>query len=413
MAFTASRQDFYRVRTDAPYRPGMSARTGVGGLVAAAVVVVSLGLVDGASAQRSLPPSRDVPAWSPSGRQIAYVVRYGPQSRRYDRVMVMSASGGAGRVLAQFGRSVYVSDIRFAGNSRLVVALADQGALCTIDIHTRKVVALGPVLGGIGNGTCNDRGGPLSLGANDNFSVSANGRRVAYTGDSPYANDNKDAQGFLVDDFAIGVVSSPGVTGHMLPEPIDASDAYPSFSPDGTRVVFARSFITLGITSAPSLMVQSASGGQARPLNIQGDHPVWSPNGRWIVFQYRSTQEGHTSFPDGLGIVSASGGSPHTLLHTAVGDGLALSWSPDSQRVAFITESGQMGTVTPVGKVTYFSLDGLSPDVNYSINGFPGRPPQWSPDGKTLLFSVTVNRRNNLTRIYAIGSDGRGLHPVG
>ncbi len=327
--------------------------------------------------------------------------------------MLMSASGTSRQVLAQFGRSVVVSDLQWAGNSRLIVALGAGGALCSIDVRTRRVVPLGPAIGGIGNGTCEQRSGPLSLGANDRFTVSDDGRRVAYVEDSPYENDNTTTQGFRIDDFAIGVVSSVGGAGHMLPEPIDASDTAPSFSPDGTQVVFARSFLTAGVASEPSLMTQSVSGGQARPLHIEGDDPVWSPNGRWIVFQYRSQQTESRNFPDGLGIVGASGGSQRTLLHMPVGVGLGVSWSPNSKSVAFFTEGRRMGIVTLAGKVTFFPLQRHVPDIGYSINGSPGNAPRWSPDGKTLTFAVMTNGREYQTRMYSIGANGRGLHPIG
>lgn len=365
------------------------------------------------SAAASVSAEGDLPAWSPNGRQIAYVVRSHAPPRQYDRVMLVSPSGTGRQVLAQFGRGVFVNEVQWAGNSRVLVALSSAGSLCSIDIRTRKVVPLGPAIGGIGNGTCEQHAGPLSLGANDTFSVSADSSRVAYTGDSPYRSKNMDPQGRIPDDFVIGIVRSTGGAGQLLPEPINASDAYPSFSPNGNQVVFARSTLTAGLASQPSLMIQPVSSGHARPLHVQGDHPLWSPNGRWIVFQYRSTQPGHTSSPDGLGIVSASGASPRTLLHMSVGDGLGLSWSPDSTRVAFFAASGRMGIATVSGKVTFFSLHGLAPNIGYAINGFPGTAPRWSPDGKTLVFAVTISRRLTQTRIYSIGANGRGLHPIG
>jgi Tol biopolymer transport system component len=239
-----------------PYRFAM--RRPVAVLLVSAVVMVA-GVV-GVSAAPFPLPSGDLPAWSPSGRQIAYVVRSGPQSRQYDRVMLTSPS--LTRVLAQFGRSVFVNEVRFAGNSRLVVALAAQGALCSIDIRTRKVIPLGPAVGGLGDGTCEQRAGPLSLGADDTFTVSADGRRVAYVADSPYENDNT-AQTFG-GDFAIGVASSLSGPWSTLSEPINASDEQPSFSPDGMQLVFARSLLAARTASAPSLMLQSVEGGQAR-----------------------------------------------------------------------------------------------------------------------------------------------------
>ena len=318
--------------------------------------------------------------------------------------MLISRSGKSRLVLAQFGRSVFVSDVQWAGNSRLIVALGDQGALCTIDIRTREVVALGPVVGGIGNGTCEQRVGPLSLGAGDRFTVSADGHRVAYVEDSPYGNRGMEA-------FAIAVVASGGGAGHTLPEPINASDTDPSFSPNGSQVVFARSLRT-GALGPPSLMTQSVIGGRARSLHVEGDDPVWSPNGRWIVFQHRSQQPGRTNLPDGLGIVSASGGSPRTLLRTPAGVGLAVSWSPDSKKIAFFTEGKRMGIATLSGRVTFFTLGRHAPDIGDSINGLPANAPRWSPDGKTLTFAVITNGPELQTRMYSIGANGRRLLPI-
>jgi len=378
--------------------------------VAAVLVVLAVGMaLASLSAASSSSPNRDLPSWSPSGRRIAYVVRFGPQSRQYDRVMLVSPSGSAPQVLAQFGRSVYVSELMFAGSARLVVALGAQGALCSIDTRTRRVIPLGPPVGGVNNGTCNEREGPLSLGANDTFTVSADGRRVAYVSDSPYESQNS-VQAFG-GDFAIGLVSSSGGPWRTLPEPINASDEWPSFSPDGSQLVFARSLLAYRTASAPSLTLQSVKGGQARPLHIQGAHPVWSPNGHWIAYQQLAYGPA-ALLPATLEIVNPVGGSSRAIWTPPTHQGLAFSWSPDSTRLAFLTESGQMGIATLSRKVTFFNLNNLTPNRGESINGLPSNPPVWSPDGKTLLFSVIVNRRNNETRIYAIGSDGQGLHPV-
>jgi Tol biopolymer transport system component len=371
--------------------------------------LLSAGVGRGTAAP-SLSPGSDLAVWSPNGEQIAYVTRSGPLSRQHDRVMLMSRSAKTTRVLAQFGRSVYVSGVRFAGNQRLIVALGDQGALCSIDIRTQKVISLGPAIGGVGNGTCEQRTGPLSLGAGDTFTVSATGNRVAYVEDSRYENDNR-VQGNGVDDFAIGVVSSLGGPWLTLPEPINASDEQPSFSPDGNELVLVRSLLTAGIASAPSLMLQPVRGGQARPLHTQGIHPMWSPNGRWIAYQ--NLAHGPASLlPAALEVVSPSGGRSRTMWTPPAHEPLAFSWSPDSTRLAFLTKSGRMGIATLSGKARFFSLRGLVPSLGSSINGFPGVAPQWSPDGKTLLFTVIVDRRHDETRIYAIDANGHDLHPI-
>jgi len=375
---------------------------GSAGATAASASNVKVGAVSGVGAiAASSPPSGDLPVWSRDGKEIAFVA---PTRWSY-RVELMSGAGAGRRVVVNPPRTEGAAELRWAGSRHLIVSDSPGGDLRSIDVATGKMVELGSSPYGLGVGV-------LSLGDDDAFAASANGRRIAYTRDSPYENANMTSQGFRVDDFAIGVVSSLGGAGHMLPEPTDASDAFPSFSPNGGQVVFTRSYLTNGIASAPSLMLQSVKGGQARPLNVQGDRPVWSPNGRWIAYQ-QTTYVAEGLVPSKLEIVSPSGGSSHTIWSPNVHVGLGFSWSPDSTRIAFITESGQMGVATVTGKVTTFSLRGLAPDPGPSVNGFPGTPPEWSPDGKTLVFAVIVNRRHDETRIYAIGANGRGLHVVG
>jgi Tol biopolymer transport system component len=346
----------------------------------------------------------DLPVWSSDGREIAFVAptRFGFE------VEVMSRSGAGRRVVALFDRTGIAAELRWAGSRRLIVSDLPSGQLRSINTTSGKVVELGGSPGGLGSGV-----GPLSLPADDTFAASADGRRVAYTVDSPYRNANMTSQGFIPDVFAVCVVSSSGGAGHVLPQPVHASDAYPSFSPDGSQVVFARSTLSVGVaTGLPSLMIQSVNGGQARPLNIEGDRPVWSPNGRWIAYQ-QLTKSAGALVPRTLEIISPSGGKPRTLLNANVDEPLVLSWAPDSHRIAFITGSGKMGTATLTGKVTILKLTGRLFVTGRSVDGVPDNPPEWSPDGKTLVFAASPSSRRSETSIYVIGADARGLRRIG
>lgn len=340
----------------------------------------------------------DLPVSSPSGQEVAFVVA----SQSGFRVEVMAPSGAGRRVVASFARTGFAAELRWAGPRRLMVSIDPNGEIRSINVATggwRDLSCPG------GLGSC----GPLSLGADDNFAVSADGRRVAYTADSPYQKQNTDARGFLSDPFAIGVVAASGGNGHLLPQPINASDAYPSFSPKGRQLVFMRSLLSGGTSSAPSLMIQSVTGGPARSLNIQGQRPTWSPDGRWIAYQ--ALPYGPQGLlPSQLEITTPSRGSSHSLWAPPGHIGLSFSWSPDSTRIAFITESGEMGTVSLTGKATILKLRPHLIVSRNSVDGVPDNPPQWSPDGKTLLFAAAPSSDRKDIHAYAIGVDGSGLH---
>jgi Tol biopolymer transport system component len=367
----------------------------------ACVAAVALG----ASAAAASESTGDLPVWSPDGKKIALVgpSRFGSGRSVNVRVELMSPSGAGRRVVVAMDRGEGAMELRWADDRHLLASASPTGVLRRIDIITRKVVKLGPSPGGLGSGV-----GPLSLAGNDTFVVSANGRRVAYTADSPYGNKNLTPEGRIPDLFAVGVVSSLGRQGRRLQQPVHASDAYPSLSPNGRKVVFARSLFAHGkTTQPPSLMIQSVNGGKARPLNIQGDRPVWSPNGRWIAFQQLAKAASPGSqVPWRLEIVSLSGGRPKALFSANVDEPLSLSWSPDSRRLAFLTQSGRMGTVTLSGRVAFFALHGLT------FATVPEAPPEWSPDGKTLVVAATPKGRRNETVIYAINPDGQRLHRI-
>jgi len=134
---------------------------------------------------------------------------------------------------------------------------------------------------------------------------------------------------------------------------------------------------------------------------------VWSPNGRWIAYQQLAySAEGLV--PSKLEIVSPSGSDSYTIWNPNVHEALSFSWSLDSTRIAFVTETGEIGTGTLNGKVTMFKLPG-----RLFVEGYPDNPPEWSPDGKTLVFAVGPSSRRNETSMYAIGADGRGLRRIG
>ena len=110
----------------------------------------------------------------------------------------------------------------------------------------------------------------------------------------------------------------------------------PTFSPDGSKVVFAQR--TRGendTTRWTELWVTDLGQGSATPL-VQGQDaaydPAWSPDGRWITFVRR------VDGANDLWVVPATGGEPVRL--TEGRDLASPAWSPDGQAIAFIDADG-------------------------------------------------------------------------
>jgi TolB protein len=143
---------------------------------------------------------------------------------------------------------------------------------------------------------------------------------------------------------------------HQIPASTTNGDNVenPSFSPDGTKVVFTqRTTVENDTQRSTGLWVVDLNSGQLTSL-VKADSGAydgaWSPDGNWIAFIQRDGTN------NDLWVVPASGGQP-----TKLTDGKQLAspvWSPDSSQIAFFEVDGDGF------KVSY---------VNFSV-GQDGKP---------------------------------------
>jgi CubicO group peptidase (beta-lactamase class C family) len=166
-----------------------------------------------------------------------------------------------------------------------------------------------------------------------------------------------------------------------------AHDFLATFSPDGTRIAFAR-----GEPSSTDLYLVDGDGGEpVRLTDFEGfEHsPIWSPDGARIAFVWGQGDVGGFGETGELWAIHPDGSGREQLLDRPVG---YLAWSPDGTRIALELrdDEGHIGV-----------LDLVTGDL---ADLGPGHVPTWSPDGERLARSATGTRSGTSTRCAPTGA---------
>ena len=176
-------------------------------------------------------------------------------------------------------------------------------------------------------------------------------------------------------------------------------DAEPSFSPDGSQIVY-RSGADGGIYLVSSL------GGEPRQLAAVGQRPRFSPDGGRVAYWV-----GKEHVPNGsVYVVAVDGGEP-----TVVGEGRSPVWSPDGERLLYLSAAGgdyhwtlvdlRNGNRRATGAVKAIVQRGLSHDPRI-MGRHSFVPDRWLPDG-AVLFSATGGQALNIWSVFVSPRTGR------
>ena len=162
------------------------------------------------------------------------------------------------------------------------------------------------------------------------------------------------------------------------------TDAYPTVSPDGKKMVFQSKRLGRG-----ALFIANVDGSDLRVFLDANDSPAgasWSPDGRWITYA------GTVGEDSEIFIVDADGRNRRQLTNVKADDSHP-TWSPDSGRIFFSSNRHTPDMSVPFGRQRHdtFSMKRDGSDVRQHTDcRTVCTYPTVSPDGRRLTYRKII-----------------------
>ena len=174
-------------------------------------------------------------------------------------------------------------------------------------------------------------------------------------------------------------------------------DKMPSWSPDGKKIAF----VSMRNSGRNQIYVMDSNGENLRRITEGAFdlNPAWSPDGRTIAYDGREVGDENRK----ILLIAPDGTNRRRLASDILSWDMAAAWSPDSQRIAFLSSRGIWGN-----EIYVMDADGTN-QQRLTRDGWDDRGPAWSPDGAKIAFYVLGDANSFIVVMNTDGSDRKKL----
>lgn len=198
-------------------------------------------------------------------------------------------------------------------------------------------------------------------------------------------------------DSEIYVMNPDGSSPTRLTHELTNNNGQAQFSFDGRKIVFASGLRTV----LTAIHVMNFDGSGLTFLTFHGVQPSFSPDGSRVVFTSQRDGGGNSE----IYIMNADGSNQTRLTNTPDLDEILPTFSPDGTKILF-TEWHDFEILNFTDEIFVMNADGSNRVQLTNDLGDPGgnnRDAKFSPDGSKIVFS---SLRDGNTDVYVMNPDG-------